>query len=188
MLVGSHVRMRLLEALWPVLRQDERHDEFIDWFNVCDAPYRCREFLLRALGEFRRSARRLFDSQAARERFAGFTDVVTIYRGGVEKETIDERLGVSWTLNRDIAIWFATQHPLRNRSDLPVLLTERVNRGAIAGFLVERQEDAVLIVPDDIFLDEVESLDRTEELPIFLEWTQELEITKDLEEGQPHRG
>ena len=137
-------------------------------------PHQSYVFLLTALGEFLRSGRRLFDSQAARERFAAFPDVVTVYRGSIDRETIGDHLGVSWTLNRDIAIWFATQHPFRNRDYAPVLLTGRVNRGAIAGFLVERHEDEVLIVPDDIFLDSVEAL------PTFLERTLELEMTQEL--------
>jgi hypothetical protein len=156
MLVSSHVRIPLLEALWPVLKAHERPDVFASWFNGGDVPGQCREFLLQALGEFKRNGQRIFDSEKAAERFAGLPDVVTIYRGGLEKEAIDERLGVAWTLNRDKAIWFATR--FRNSSDQPVLMTARVSRGSIAGFLVERAEDEVLIVPDDIWLDTVEAL------------------------------
>jgi hypothetical protein len=163
MLVSSHARIPLLEALWPVLKAHERPDVFASWFDGGDVPSECHGFLLRALGEFKRSGQRIFDSQNARERLAGLPDVVTIYRGGIENEAIDERLGVSWTLNRDKAIWFATR--FRNSSYQPVLMTARVSRGAIAGFLVERAEDAVLIVPDDIWLDHVEALAWTSEAP-----------------------
>jgi hypothetical protein len=156
MLVRSHVRIQLLEALWPVLKAHERPEVFVSWFNREDVPSQCYEFLLQALGEFKRSGQRIFDGQKARERFAELPEVVTIYRGGMENEAIDERLGISWTLSRDKAIWFAT--PLRHSSHQPVLMTARVSRGAIAGFLVERAEDEVLIVPDDICLDEIEAL------------------------------
>jgi hypothetical protein len=156
MLVSSHVRIQLLEALWPVLKAHERPEVFASWFNREDVPSQCYEFLLQALGEFRRSGQRIFDGQKARERFAELADVVTIYRGGMENEATDERLGISWTLNRDKAIGFATA--FRNSSYQAALMTARVSRGAIAGFLVERAEDEVLVVPDDICLDEVEAL------------------------------
>ena len=165
MLVGSHARIPLLEALWPVLKAHERPDVFASWFDGRDVPEQCYEFLLQALGEFKRSGQRIFDGQKARERFAGLPNVVTIYRGGIEREAIDERLGVSWTLNRDNAIWIATQSRFQNSGYQPVLMTARVSRGAIAGFLVERAEDEVLIVPEDIWLDQVEMLAWINEAP-----------------------
>jgi hypothetical protein len=156
MLVSSHVRIPLLEALWPALKAHERPEVFASWFNGDDVPSRCYEFLLQALGEFKHSGQRIFDSQAARMRFAGLPDNVTIYRGGSEREAIDKRLGVSWTLSRDKAICTATR--LFNSSTPPALMTARVSRSAIAGFLVERGEDEVLIVPDDIHMEHVEAL------------------------------
>jgi hypothetical protein len=156
MLVSSHLRMPLLEALWPVLKTHERADVFASWFDSGDVPSHCYEFLLQALGEFNRNNRRLFDSQKARERFAGLADVVTIYRGSIEREVIEERLGISWTLNREQAISVAAH--FRQSTHQPVLMTARVNRGAIAGFLVEREEDEVLVAPSEICLDQVEAL------------------------------
>jgi hypothetical protein len=162
MLVSSHVRIPLLEALWPALKAHERPDVFASWFDGGDVPSQCYEFLLQALGEFKRRGLRIFDSQNARERVAALPEVVTIYRGGMEKEAIDGRLGVSWTLNRDKAIQFATR--LRNSSQPPVLMTARVSRGAIAGLLVERAADEVLVAPDDICLEQVEALYGSSEL------------------------
>lgn len=156
MLVSSHVRIPLLEALWPALKAHERPEVFASWFNGEDVPSRCYEFILQALGEFKRSGQRIFDSQAARTRFAGLPDVVTIYRGGNEREAIDKRLGVSWTLSRDKAICIAAR--LLNSGGPPALMTAKVSRGAIAGLLVERGEDEVLIVPGDIQLDQIEAL------------------------------
>jgi hypothetical protein len=158
MLVGSHARLPLLEALWPVLKLHERPLVFASWFDGRDVPEQCYEFLLRALGEFKRSGQRIFDSQKARERFAELPNVVPIYRGGVEKEAMEERLGVSWTLDPEKAIGFAMQSRFHNGSHHAVLITARVSRGAIAGFLVERAEDEVLVVPDDIWVEQVEAL------------------------------
>jgi hypothetical protein len=158
MLVGSHARLPLLEALWPVLKVHERPAVFASWFDGRDVPEQCYEFLLRALSEFKRSGERIFDSQKARERFAGLPNVVEIHRGGAEKEAMGERLGVSWTLDRDKAIGFAMLSRFHNGSHHPVLMTARVSRAAVAGFLVERAEDEVLVVPDDIWLDQVEAL------------------------------
>jgi hypothetical protein len=156
MLVSSHLRIPLLEALWPVLKAHERPDVFASWFDGGDVPSQCYEFLLQALGDLNRRSQRIFDSQKARERFAGLPDVVTIYRGSIDKEVTDERVGISWSLNRDQAICVAAQ--FRHSSHQPVLMTARVSRSAIAGFLVQRAEDEVLVVPDDICLDQVEAL------------------------------
>jgi hypothetical protein len=163
MLVRSHVRMSLLEALWPALKAHERPDVFASWFVGSIVPNRCYEFLVQALAEFKRNGQRIFDSRQAQQRFAELPSVVTIYRGGMEGELIDRRLGVCWTLHRDKAVGLDTQ--FRQHSHLPVLMTARAIRREIAGFLVESARDELLILPEDICLDRVEALAQTGEPP-----------------------
>jgi hypothetical protein len=163
MLVRSHVRMPLLEALWPALKAHERPEVFASWFTGSVVPNRSYEFLVQALGEFKRSGQRIFDSRKAAQRFAALPSVVTIYRGGTEKEVIDKRLGVSWTAQRDKASCLDIQ--FRPNHGLPVLMTARVIRRDIAGFLVERASDEMLILPEDICLDQVEALAPIGEAP-----------------------
>jgi hypothetical protein len=167
MLVRSHVRMPLLEALWPALKTHERPDVFASWFVGSIVPSRCYEFLVQVLGEFKRSGQRIFDGQKAQERFAALPSVVTIYRVAVEKEVIDKRLGDCWSLDRDKAIGLDTQ--FRHGGHAPVLMTARVIRKAVAGFLVERAQDELLILPDDVCLDQVEALAPVDEPPAHAE-------------------
>lgn len=156
MLVSSHLRIPLLAALWPALKAHERPEVFASWFSSDDIPEQCHEFLLQALGEFKLSRQRIFDCEAARMRFAQLPDRVTLYRGGLEREAIERGLGISWWLSRDTAVAIATKI-LRSGAQ-PALMSATVKRNAIAGLLVERSQDEVLIVPDDVYLDRVESI------------------------------
>jgi hypothetical protein len=157
-LVDSRVRIRLLVALWPILTADERYDAFVDWLCQCESRCQCYEFLLEALGEFARSGRRISDTHASRERFADLPDVVRIYRASTEDEIVERAFGVSWTLNRDIVIPFAAEHRFRNHRYASVLLAAKVKREAIAGLLVDRGDDEVLILPDNVLEYDVEGL------------------------------
>ena len=163
MLVSSHLRIPLLEALWPALKPHERPEVFASWFNRDDVPDYCHAFVLQALGEFKRSAQRVFDGEAARAGFARLADVVTIYRAASVKEAAEKRFGICWTLSRDKAIVMATR--ILNSGSQPALITARVNRSAIAGLLMERAEDEVLIMPGDLNLEQVEAFPGKDALP-----------------------
>jgi hypothetical protein len=75
-------------------------------------------------------------------------DNLTIYRGTCEKEwdggEDDNAWGLSWTLNRETAVRFATKFP-RHKSDSPVLLTTTVPKSQPYAFIFERGEEEVLV-------------------------------------------
>jgi hypothetical protein len=70
-------------------------------------------------------------------------DIVTVYRGYNADEGNPN--GLSWTLNRDTAVWFAKRFYKEG-----VLLTAVVPKGVIIASLLGRGEYEVIINPNDI--------------------------------------
>ena len=73
-------------------------------------------------------------------------DPLAIYRG---QATAEEPTGISWTLSQERAHWFATTVP-RVGSRPGVVLSGRVARDAVLGYLTDRNEDEVIVDPDDV--------------------------------------
>lgn len=75
----------------------------------------------------------------ARERraFKRLPDEITVYRGVGDGNTIN---GMSWTLDRDKAIWFATSN-----TEPPVLLTGRAKKSDAHALLLGRKEKEIVL-------------------------------------------
>jgi hypothetical protein len=74
-------------------------------------------------------------------------DPLTIYRGqGVD----DEYVGISWTLDRSRAEWFAATIPRVGPREDGVVIEGRVARSAILGYLTARNESEVIVDPLDV--------------------------------------
>jgi hypothetical protein len=114
-------------------------------------------FLLRALRSIRERGDRVFDGGLARTTFAQLPDQVTAYRGAVEAE-IALVHGISWTLDRQRAVWFTTNRA-RNWKSPAVLLTVSVARDDIAGMLLTRGEAELLLEPQYTVRATVKALD-----------------------------
>ena len=146
-LASSENVAAVAEHIWPQLETAERVEVLAEAISS-DLPSRHIDFLFRALDDVLSSGQRVFDSPAAADRFAHLPDRVTIYRGTVLAEEKDafSSFGISWTLSRDVAIFFATKHHrFRNRESPPILLSATVWRDDIGGLLMERKEDEVII-------------------------------------------
>lgn len=74
-------------------------------------------------------------------------DVLTIYRGAIEGMNED---GLSWTLDRNLAIWFAKR--LARATDCPVLLTATVAKRDVDGYFTNRNESEIVITDMDCLL------------------------------------
>jgi len=142
MLVRFDDRVSLLRTLWPSLRRDECAEVFAYAVSTGGALIAERPFLLKALRDLR--ARRLvaLDGDAARERWAALPKRVTIQRGTVAAER--HSVGISWTLDRDRAVWFATN---RGSGSPPVLVTAEIARADVGALIFARNESEVLVHP-----------------------------------------
>jgi 3-methyladenine DNA glycosylase Tag len=75
-----------------------------------------------------------------RKAFKRLPDEITIYRGILEGHTVN---GLSWSLDRDKASWFAKRFTHYN---LPhVLLTARAKKSDAHALLLGRKEDEIVI-------------------------------------------
>ena len=91
-------------------------------------------------------------------------DEVTVYRGGHE----EDGLNISWTLNKDLAKWFATrfwfpEHMVgEDYRGMPVLHTGKIRGRDIALYLNTREEEECIIPMPDDFVDDLETQTLTE--------------------------
>lgn len=94
---------------------------------------------------------------------AELTDVIEIYRGC---GTNDGIRGMSWTLNRERAVWFA-QYSCDSRRRFnfpqfagrsPLLATGRCRKDNLIALLSERQEHEVIVIPESVELSSVVSV------------------------------
>jgi hypothetical protein len=149
-LVGSHQRFAFLELLWGEV--DDYTDQralLTQALAMGDLPSNSHSFLITALNAVRFNDDRIFDSDAARERFEALRESVTIYRGTVEAERESRAWGIAWTINPERAEFFAIKHHrFRNLSSDPIILSIEVPRDDLAGMLIEHNEDEVLFIGD----------------------------------------
>ena len=76
------------------------------------------------------------------KRWKGLKEVTTIYRGCRNQE---KELGMSWTLDKEKAEWFATR--LANEDDIPVIYTYDIDKKYIFAYFSERDEAEIIINP-----------------------------------------
>jgi hypothetical protein len=147
LLVESEHRIPTLRSLWRRVPHAQRPAVLGAAISSGDWLRPHLSFLLGALRQIRRRGQRVFDGPDAEQRFAALPEFVTAYRGTVQAEAdTGWQYGISWTLKRDKAVFFASQHVrFRVTDSLPVLLTATVRRDVIGGLLVDRDEDEVLL-------------------------------------------
>lgn len=73
-------------------------------------------------------------------------DVVTIYRGFRD---VEHQNGMSWTLDRDKAIWFANRYRRDDRD--AYLATAKVRRHDILAYFSGRNEQEIVVYPEKLF-------------------------------------
>ena len=106
-----------------------------------------RPWLCFVLAMMRDLDRRVFETDADRMAFDALPSRITIYRGTVQAER--PKWGISWTLDRDHAIWFATTHGrFRNTQSPPIILQSEIHKLDATGFLTDHNEAEILVTPD----------------------------------------
>jgi hypothetical protein len=92
--------------------------------------------------------------EAARFPIDHLPEKVTIYRGiAVRGSRLPPRSGISWTLRRDLACWFALHLPGSGGSAMfslpagwhPYLLTATVRREHVSAHMRDREEDEIIV-------------------------------------------
>jgi hypothetical protein len=97
----------------------------------------CNQSLWRQLWNADRPDKQNAMEVKERKAFVDLPDEITVYRGAQEGCNID---GMSWTLDRDVAVWFAT-----NRHHSPrVLLTARAKKSHAHALLLSRKESELV--------------------------------------------
>jgi hypothetical protein len=97
------------------------------------------------------TTRGLVMDDAELEALAKLPDVVTIYRGVQQERTVK---GLSWTLDRDKAVWFAR----RFRDKRPRLAQTVVTRSHILAHFLGRNEQEIVVLPSLIRSIHIEKL------------------------------
>jgi hypothetical protein len=115
---------------------------FLEYFNMCDAPWPYRGVLACELREALKEVR-LEDVLPEDERawFAALPPIVQIYRGCQKGR---ER-GLSWTARIDVAAGFAIGKRCHNAE--PVLMTAVIPKQHILGVSLERREHEIVADP-----------------------------------------
>jgi hypothetical protein len=81
-----------------------------------------------------------------REALAAMPDEITVYRGTTNKKGIR---GLSWTLDRDQAVWFARRYTqIKNGNG--VLTTGTVQKKDVMAYFTGRNEQEIVALPTKI--------------------------------------
>jgi hypothetical protein len=126
---------------------------FLDAWIDSEFPNRLHDECVQCLDVYEpQDFRRLCMDENELRFYEKLLDTITIYRG-IAIEEADQvdlvRPGLSWTLDRSKARWFAG----RWGKACPTIMTAKVNKADILSISLERNEHAVLVLPD--FLKEI---------------------------------
>jgi hypothetical protein len=138
--IGLHERPHRLGAFIEIADERLSHKDFWTWLsdvwadseNIWQYIEDCR-----ALWNEERPSKHHAMDASEREVFKRLPSEIIIYRGIREDHTVN---GMSWTLDRDKAIWFATSN-----SGPHVLLTARAKKADAHALLLGREENEIVI-------------------------------------------
>jgi len=96
-----------------------------------------------------RQCRHNFMNNEEREYLQELPDRITIYRGMTVDEQHSRRYGVSWSLSRDVAEFFATKYARNHATEnlQKVVHTLTVPKYKILGYCNDRKEQEVIYLP-----------------------------------------
>lgn len=80
-----------------------------------------------------------------REQLVALPDVITIYRGA--RFDVNEE-GLSWTLDRPKAAWFATR--FSHREEESVVIVAEIQKNNVIALLLGRDENEIIALPEDV--------------------------------------
>lgn len=89
--------------------------------------------------------RPLMMERAERTAFSALRDTLTIYRGGSTKSRTSARTGMSWTLDRTKARWFATR--LLPEGHRGLVYQRTVSKQDVVAYFLMRGEEEIVTLP-----------------------------------------
>lgn len=148
-LLSSERRVGAVKSWWPGIPVSQRSQVLAQAITDGDYLRAERYWLQRVLRELRRAGKRVFDGDEARSIYTGLPDSVPVHRGLAYAEYESGEYGVSWTLEREQAAWFATPHiRYRNADSAACVVSAWVDKTQISGVLASRGEQEVLLTDD----------------------------------------
>ncbi len=93
-----------------------------------------------------RPARNLMMTSAEREVLAGLPEQIKVFRGDVRKEATD----YSWTIERDVALWFAKRTARLEKRSRSLVLEGLVAKQHVIAYKASRNEAELIVVPHHV--------------------------------------
>jgi hypothetical protein len=157
--VFIHERPYRIDALEEVLFNYEAEDPETVW-DLIGHVWIDSENIYQALDRWKdiwelnvpKRARWVMDP-TERKTFNALPREMTIYRGIAHRQAAE---GMSWTLDRDRAIWFAKRFASENRT--PMLATGTVRQKDVLAHFLGRNEQEIVAHPEDVTIQTVENL------------------------------
>ncbi len=138
--LGWLVRREASDELSP----EKCHRLLARWWTLCD---HIRPFRDEALMMFRDLVERI--GIVADAPVPVWSDVIEVFRGATTEE-VGSNIGISWTLDRDIARRFLGDRIHLAVGGTPVVLRARIPRECVLGWFVGRGEAEVILDPDEL--------------------------------------
>jgi hypothetical protein len=104
---------------------------------------------------------RLMMNEEERSMFERLPDPITVYRGvsanqDVTGEDIIRLIGNSWSLEREISVWFSVNHSKRfNKHKFPVILTYIVPKSEVISYFKDRNEEEIVLDHTNIDIEKI---------------------------------
>ena len=152
MLVEKPFRLNWLEENIDLIKDDKQY------YNFLKDAYMMTEFPMNGFSNYRdlldlfyaRKNSKLMLDKDELELLNSLPNEVKIWRGvKVDDVLDDDNIGLSFTLNKDKAIWFAERFSQAGVSQA-ILIEAVVNRFDILSIFLNRDEEEVIVNPEDI--------------------------------------
>jgi hypothetical protein len=138
-----HVHKVPLDRLWPLVASIWTDSENIrryseEWREIWSYPTRHRKRVM---------------TTEERARLRNLPQKIEVWRGVRNENGVK---GFSWTLNRDIAAWYARR--FSRQHEVPVLAKGRVKKRHVLAYFERRGEEELVILPEHVYALSVEQL------------------------------
>ena len=148
-ILGLHerpYRMQALKSLQDQMTDEEFWDEVSWLWTDSENIWENMKDWRRVWRSKRPGRERVMDDDE-RAKLESLPDMIDIYRGSFLYPWVASQ-GLSWTLDRDRAIWFA--YRLKPEHAIPWLLTGKVRKRSVLAYLDRRSENEIVVLPERI--------------------------------------
>ncbi len=94
---------------------------------------------------------RSYMTDAEQKFYNSLPSTLTVYRGIAVENSYDEEYGFSWTINKEVARFFAEDHAQQlNEHLVPIILEQTISKQDIVWVLLEREEEEMVVLPREL--------------------------------------